>query len=209
MFGKRFGLWWGGSLVMGVGLMLLPIAQPRAVSAQGQASEAVLNQSLPQRFTAFAANLSNVQAGPVAQTVEIVINHWSTDATRDRLLTVLKEKGEQALLSELQKMPKVGYIRTPNSLAYDLRFARQAPYGDGGRRIFIATDRYVNFWELANNTPSRDYPFTLIEMHLNNQNQGEGKLSIATKVTADGNQIVLEDYANQPVMLKDVKEEKK
>lgn len=209
MSGKRFGLWWGGSLVMGVGVMLLPMTQPRVVSAQAQASQAALNQSLPQRFTAFAANLSNVQAGPAAQTVEIAITRWSTDAQRDRLLTVLKEKGEDALLSELQKMPKVGYIRTPTSLGYDLRFARQTPYGDGGRRIFIATDRYINYWEVTNNTRSKDYPFTLIEMRLDNHNQGEGKLSIATKVTADDNQIVLEDYANQPVMLKNIKEENK
>lgn len=206
MLGKGFGLWWGGSLVMGVGLMLLPMTQPRQASAQG--SQAVLNQSLPQRFTAFAANLSNVKAGPAAQTVQIEITRWSTSAQRDRLLTVLKEKGEQALLSELQKMPKVGYIRNPTSLGYDLRFAWQTPYGDGGRRIFIATDRYISFWEAANNTRSMEYPFTLIEMRLDNHNQGEGKLSIATKVMADGDQIVLEDYANQPVMLKNVKEEK-
>jgi hypothetical protein len=189
---------------LGLGLMLLPLAQPRQASAQG----ATLNQSLPQRFTAFAANLSNVQAGPAAQTVEIQITRWSTDAERDRLLTALKEKGEKALLSELQKMSKVGTIRTPNSLGYELRFARQHPYGDGGRRIFIATDRYINYWEVTNNTRSMDYPFTLIEMRLDNHNQGEGKLSLATKVMADEDQIVLEDYANQPVMLKNVKEEK-
>ncbi len=204
MSGKRFGWWWGSSLAMGVVLLALPLARAPRVSAQGN----VLNQSLPQRFTAFAANLSNVSVGPAAQTVEIQINHWSPDADRDRLLTTLKEKGEDALLSELQTLPKVGYIRTPNSLGYDLKFARQHPFGDGGRRIFIATDRYINYWEVANQTRSMQYPFTLIEMRLDNHNQGEGKLSIATKVMEDGNQIVLEDYANQPVMLKDVKEEK-
>jgi hypothetical protein len=200
---KRFGLWWGGSLVMGLGLLLLPFAHSHRASAQG-----ALDQSLPQRFIAFAANLSNIQMGPRAQTIQIEITRWSTDGERDRLLTVLKEKGEKALLSELQKMPKVGSFRTPNSLAYDLHFARQHPFGDGGRRIFIATDRYVNFWEVANQARTLEYPFTLIEMRLDNHGEGEGKLSVATKVTQEEDQLVLENYASQPVMLKQVKQEK-
>ncbi len=105
------------------------------------------------------------------------------------------------------ELPKVGYFRTPNSLGYDLRYARQHPWGDGGRRIFIATDRYINFWEAANQTRSMQYPFTLIEMRLDNHNHGEGKLSVATKVIIEGNQLVLENYASQPVLLKDIKEE--
>lgn len=220
MSGARFGWWWGVSLVMGIGLLALPLARP-SVAAPGQASsgqqsasgqtasaQAALDTSLPQRFTALAANLSNIDVGPAAQTIQIEISRWSTDAERDRLLTVLKEKGDRALLSELQKMPKVGYFRTPSSLGYDLRFARQRPFGDGGRQIFIATDRYINYWEIANQSRSLEYPFTLIEMRLNNEGAGEGKLTVATKVTGDGDELVLENYATQPVMLKGVKQEK-
>jgi hypothetical protein len=170
----------------------------------------VLDQKLPQRFTAFAANLNSTRIGAAAQTlqIEIEITRWSTDGERDRLLTTLKEKGENALLNELQKLPKVGYFRTPDSLSYDLHFARETPWGDGGRRIFIATDRYISFWEAVNQTRSMQYPFTLIEMHLNNQGRGEGKMSVATKVIAEGNQLVLENWDIQPVMLKDIREEK-
>lgn len=203
MPGGRIGGWWWGWVAVALGLLWLPLAGPRTAGAQ-----APLEQSLPQRFTAVAANLSNIRIGPTVQTIQIVITRWSTDGEVDRLLTTLKERGEKALLGELQKMPKVGSFRTPNSLAYDLRFARQMPWGDGGRRIFIATDRYINFWELANQSRTLEYPFTLIEMRLDHQGKGEGKLSVATKVMADGDQLVLEDYANQPVMLTKVTQEK-
>lgn len=203
MNGRRFNWWWVSSFVMAVCLLALPLARPRDAAAQG-----VLDQSLPQRFIAFAANLSNVSTGSAAQTIQIEITRWSTDGERDRLLTILKEKGESALLSGLQKLPKVGNFRTPNSLGYDLHFARQHPWGDGGRRIFIATDRYINFWEVANQTRSTQYPFTFIEMRLDNHGHGEGKLSIAMKVTEENNQLVLENYANQPVMLTAIKQEK-
>lgn len=203
MNGRRFNWWWVASFVTAVCLLAFPLAQPRDVAAQG-----ALDQSLPQRFMAFAVNLSDVGTGSAAQTIQIEITRWSTDAERDRLLAILKEKGESALLSGLQKLPKVGNFRTPDSLAYDLHFARQHPGADGGRRIFIATDRYIQFWEAANHTRSMQYPFTFIEMRLDNHGQGEGKLSIAVKVTEEDNQLVLENYASQPVMLTSIKPEK-
>jgi len=199
--------WWGGSLVLAIGLLALPLAS--SGEAEGQATQqAALDDSLPQRFTALAANLSNINVGPVAQTIQVEITRWSTDGERDRLLNVLKEKGPRALLSELQDMPRFGYFRTPTSLGYDLRFARQRPWGDGGREIFIATDRYINFWEVANQTRSLDYPFTLIQMQLDKEGNGEGKLSVATKIIGDGHELVLENFATQPVMLKGIKREK-
>jgi hypothetical protein len=59
-----------------------------------------------------------------ADRVEIVVNRWSTAAERDRLLTVLFEQGSEKLLDALMDMAGVGYIRTPNSIGYDLHFAQ-------------------------------------------------------------------------------------
>jgi len=177
-----------------------------ATSAIGRAQTA----GTPERFTALAVNMSNVgRTG--AQTVEIVVNRWSTDAERDRLLAVLLERGPEKLLETLQDMPRVGYFRTPTSLGYDLHYARRMPLPDGGERIVLVTDRRIGFWEAANQARSVDYPFTLIELHINRDGEGEGKLSFATKITADKENkiVVLEDYANQPVLLTSVKREKR
>jgi hypothetical protein len=163
----------------------------------------------PERFTALAVNMSNVGA-PGAQTVEIVVNRWSTDAERDRLMIALREKGPDKLLETLQKMPRVGYFRTPNSIGYDLHYARRHPLPDGGERVVIATDRRISFWEASNQPRSIDYPFTLIELHINANGEGEGKMSLATKITVDPENkvVVLENYASQPILLNAVKREK-
>ena len=178
--------------------------------AAGAALTAAQTSGTPERFTAMAVNMSNVgRTG--ATTVEIVVNRWSTDAERDRLLSTLLEKGPEKLLDTLQDMPRVGYFRTPNSIGYDLHYARRNPLPDGGERVVLVTDRRIGFWEAANQPRSIDYPFTLIELHINADGEGEGKMSVATKITAgkESKTVTLEDYANQPVLLQSVKRERK
>jgi len=161
-----------------------------------------------ERYVATAISIGT--PGPAgAGTVEIGIERWSTDAERDRLMAVLLEKGPDKLLDELQKLPRVGYIRTPNSIGYDLHYARKAPGEDGGEHVVLATDRYITFWEAANRPRTIDYPFTLIELHIGADGKGEGKMSIATRIMHDKkkNEIVLENYQSQPVLLTEVRKE--
>jgi len=142
-----------------------------------------------------------------AGVVEMVVERYSTDAECDRLLKALIEKGPEKLLDTLQSLPRVGCIRTPNSNGYDLHYAREAPLPEGGERVVLATDRDISFWEAANRPRTVDYPFTLIELRLSRDGEGEGKMSIATKITLDKgqNQIELENYGTQPVLLTNVR----
>ena len=149
-------------------------------------------------------------AGLSTSTIELVVNRWSTEAERNRLLTTLLEKGADKLLDALQDMPKVGYIRNPTGLGWDLHYAQNRPLPDGGEQVVIATDRPLGFVETANQLRTLDYPVTVIELRLNRDGEGEGKLSVATKIVADKDNglIVLENYGTQPVMLTNVKREK-
>lgn len=162
-----------------------------------------------ERYVALAVNLGGTPGPTGAGTVEITIDNWSTDAQRDQLMKTLIDKGPEKLLDTLQKMPRVGSIRTPNSIGYDLHYARKNPLDEGGDQIVLATDRYIGFWEASNRPRTVDYPFTLIEMRVGKDGVGEGKLSLFTKITYDKkkSQIVLEDYGSQPVLLTQVRRE--
>jgi hypothetical protein len=91
------------------------------------------------------------------------------------------------LLQALQNLEPVGHIRTPQSIGYDLRYANRAPAEDGGVRVFIATDRPIGFGEAANRPRLIQYPFTYIELRLDKNGKGEGKLSLATRVLPSSN----------------------
>lgn len=160
-------------------------------------------------FTATAVNMSGVgRAG--AGVVEIAIERWSTDGERDRLVNVLKEKGSGALLSALQKMPRVGYIRTPGRIGWDLHFARSIKT-DEGRQVVIATDRPMSFWEASRRPRSADYDFTMIDIRFDADGKGTGKLAVAAKVNYnDKTQTVeIENFGIEPVRLTEVHSSKK
>jgi hypothetical protein len=156
-------------------------------------------EDTPARFTAAAVDMNRGAAG----TLEFVVNRWSSDADRDRLMQVMFDKGPEKLLDALQDMPRMGYIRRPGSIGWDIRFARHMAAPDGGERIILVTDRRMGFREIAHRHRTFDYPFTVIEMQLQKNGEGEGKVSVATRIIADkANKVVtLENYDIQPVLL--------
>jgi hypothetical protein len=160
----------------------------------------------PERYSAAAININNGRAG----NIDITVNRWSTDKQRDALMAVAMQKGPERLLDALQDMPVMGHFGAPGSLSWDIHFARKMPLPDGGERVVLITDRRIGFWEAANQPRSIDYPFTFIDIRLNRDGEGEGKMSLATKVIYDkkDNMISLENFQTSPVLLNNIKREK-
>jgi len=160
-----------------------------------------------ERYTALAVNMGSAPVRWKDLTVEMVVERWSTDAERDKLLGVAFNKGSDTLLDTLQHMPKVGYIKTPDSIGYDLHFAQKSPGEDGGEHVTLATDRPIGFWEATNRPRTIEYPFTVVELRIRPDGQGEGKMSLFAKIIPDKRKktIVLENYGTGPVVLQAVK----
>ena len=177
------------------------------LSVSGRTAELPQESGGKESFTAVAITNNNLGSG--TDTVLIDVTRWSPDAERSRLVGLLKEKGQEALLRELQDNPSAGSIRTPASLAYDLRYAQQAPAEDGGREILLLTDRPIGFWEARDRPRSIDYPFTVIQMRIDGDGKGTGTISYATRIAATGNIIVLEDFASSPIQLTQIQIQKR
>jgi hypothetical protein len=164
-----------------------------------------------ERFTFVAANGS--KTGPSGEgRMQIVINQWSPDAERDRLLSVLKEGGSDKLAEAFRVGPFAGYINLPGNLQYTIRFAYRMSRADGGEDVILATDYPVHLWwdPALGAAPTSFAHGTVIQLQLNRDGRGEGKLSVGTKLSAtkDGKLFALEDYAKQPVVLTDVRRER-
>jgi hypothetical protein len=76
--------------------------------------------------------------------------------------------------------------------------------------VVLITDRRISIWEATNLPRSIDYPFTFIDIRLNRDGEGQGKMSLATKVIYDkkDNMLSLENFQTSPVLLTNIKREK-
>ncbi len=166
-------------------------------------------------ITAFAVNMSNIATGS-SEVVQINIDSWSSADERKHLIETVIEKNADALLKELQKTPVHGRFSIPGlrgpdphqlRLGNPLHYTWQTELPDGGRKIVIATDRYIGFAEARNQPRTVDYPFTLFEIRVDKNGEGQGKMAVATKINFDKkkNQIELENYSSEPVRLNNVK----
>ncbi|HVL68269.1 MAG TPA: hypothetical protein VM364_13485 [Vicinamibacterales bacterium] len=157
-----------------------------------------------EEFTAIAANISNVGAAGLVP-VTIHVSRWTPEEEHARLFDILRESGQEAFLKALLQQKPVGWIATPTSLRYDFFYARQDQRDGGGRRIMLITDRPMNFSERVNAEPSREYPFTVVELHLDRQNRGEGTLSQLVQLRLLGDILGVENLASAPMRLNQVR----
>jgi hypothetical protein len=176
---------------------------------------------VPFTMRAFAVNMTNVNVPRGnAGVMQIRITGWSPAATRGRLISTFLDKGQDALLSAMQKEKSVGRMSMPNwqgpdpqnyRLGWDIRYAAHEPLPEGGERIVIATDRQMSMWEVRERPRSFDYPFTLIEIRMPKEGKGEGRAFGATQIKFDKkkNQIVLEQYSAGEIRLNEIEIDKK
>lgn len=201
--------------VLGAALILaIPLAAqqttPQATGTAGTPTENPTKED-PLRFSAFNVSMDTGMAG----VTEITIERWTTGAERTALLELVEtaklgEGGQRKLLDALQKVkPRTGFIRTPNSMGWDLRYAVENKMDDGTRQIVVVTDKPVTFGAAASGSEAMDYPFTLIEMRMKPTEKGEGKMLSATSISVKNGRMELENYGNEPVKLTSITESEK
>lgn len=61
------------------------------------------------------------------------------------------------------------------AFAVDISNTAQHQEAEGGRMIFLMTDRPIRMWEAMNRPRTIDYPFTLIQLQVDKDGNGVGK----------------------------------
>jgi hypothetical protein len=183
------------------------------------ASAAAQEESEPfrERFTARAVAMgtSNPPLLPpgTTATIDINITRWTTDDERQHLFEVLTKKGQRALVREMRRQPETGWFRvvssgprTPGASSMPserLRYARQIPLENGGRRIILGVDRPITMSEAVNQPRWRNFDVTVFFIDLDAENVGEGQLAIGVRLTVEEetNTLKIQNFATEPVRL--------
>jgi hypothetical protein len=160
-------------------------------------------QNPPLRFSALMVDFNPDRAATTV--VDIRIERWSTDAEQSTVMTTLAEKGNDELLKVVTKLPRLGLIRPMDALGWDLRYARETRGEDGGREIFIVTDRWISFLERYTSSRSVQYPFTVIQLRMKPNGEGEGTLWLATRLAIARQLLVIDSFEVTDIKLTNVK----
>jgi hypothetical protein len=172
--------------------LIATVLVPAVISAQDTEEE---------RFRAIAVVMGNVATGRNSN-IDIVITRWTTPEEREALLTVLMTEDQNKFREALTKQEMTGWMRLPNTLRQEFRYCWvRSQRDDGSREIIIATDRIIPFVEAWNQPRSFDYDITLIEMELDENNEGSGIAAVGIKFKVDGNNLTIENFGTQPVNL--------
>jgi hypothetical protein len=150
---------------------------------------------------AIATSTGGPLSNAVLTPVDIVFERFSSEEDQKRLLEALK-LGQDPALQVLRKFKRVGFMSTPGNLGLEFFFVSSTPGVEGGRRVFAVTDRPIGFYETVNQPKSYRYPFTLIEMQLDANNEGTGKLYEAVQLVWLGKAgLLAENYAGPAIDL--------
>ena len=193
--------------MLGVAICLLVGPHPGAALRNGPL----------QRFSARALSVADGKDhGPI----DILVDHWSTDAERDALQHTFIDHGAEKLLPVLHGLhERAGVVLLPGvqSLGERVRqptpknllFARDRVTKAGRQLIFIA-DQHVGFGEPAIYARGELQEFNLLDIRIGPDGKGVGKVAGADKVTYNkqSKMFEVEDYGKAPARIVDVHVEK-
>jgi hypothetical protein len=170
---------------------------PRACDAQARSTKEVYSGTV-------------VGMGPggnmVSRGFTLTIDGYTSDADARRFAQILKSKGGDGLLKAIGK-EKRGTFVLDGQIGHDINTVR-VHQKSTGRSYTIVFERWLSFFELRHGTRSEDYPFTYIELFVDETRGMGGTLIAAAKIRFNKqNAIEIENFGIYPAQLLGVRRE--
>ena len=196
-----------------VAVLVVLVGTTAMVSAQGARTG---DRPVPETFTATTTNME-----PAGESLRFSVLRWSSEEDRHEVLSILtseetqNEEAESAEPQALQELPSVGHLWLGSSgVGYSLKYAYRLATPDGGERITFITGRSLGSfarepWRAVDEPNPPVTGYTVIELRLDADGNGEGKMSLAADVVFDteAGTVALDSYETTPVLLEAVTRE--
>jgi hypothetical protein len=162
---------------------------------------------VPEQFSATAFGTSGPTSGKSVG-VNIYINSYTTDIEVTNYLSILKSQGQDGLEKAFDKTKERGRLAVVGTTGNDISFIRSRN-AETKRIIRMASNRMMSFAELYNSPRSRDYKFTIVELRLDADGNGEGNIFYAVKLKFNKKgELEIEHYGQSPIRLANVRKQK-
>ncbi|HKS27694.1 MAG TPA: hypothetical protein VJS44_07735 [Pyrinomonadaceae bacterium] len=135
------------------------------------------------------------------------ITGTTPDADVTRYVELLAARGQDAIMEQARNQ-RLGKFSISGQLGRDVNFVRIHPTENGGRRIVVIFERWLNTFELRYGTRSADYPFSYAEIYVDSQGRGEGTFIPAARIRFDDddNRVEVVNFGIYPARLMGVRQ---
>ncbi len=158
------------------------------------------SESGTERITGTFVSMSGRTSGRTRQ-FTVTINRYTPPGQVRELNDALANGGQDQLLKAMSKMD-AGRIQIGTGVGVRANAVIVDPWGEGGRRITVLYERWLQIAELRYGTRSQDYPIGYAEIYLDRNGKGEGTLIPAARVRLKGgNTWEVEDFGTFPARL--------
>jgi hypothetical protein len=146
--------------------------------------------------------------GTVTDFFTLTIDNYTPDDEVLAFTNTLKDDGQDGLWRKLDKQRR-GTIQIGNNLSRDIN-AVWVTQTEDGRKISALAERWLGFAELRRGARSLDYPFTYIELWVEDDGDVEGSLFPAARVRSKGDRTLeIENFGIYPARLTNLKQTRK
>ena len=175
-------------------ILLLVLCGMAVVAAPSQ------SETGRERITGTFVSMSGRTSGRTRQ-FTVTINRYTPPNEVRELNDALASGGQDQLLKAMSKMD-AGRVQIGTGVGVRANAVIVDPWSEGGRKITVLYERWLQFFELRYGTRSQDYPIGYAEIYLDRNNRGEGTLIPAARVRLKGgNTWEVEDFGVFPARL--------
>jgi hypothetical protein len=189
-------------LLLSIFCVALAVITPRSASAQARTARKPGKE-------VYRGNITYI-GGPrtITDFFTLTIDSYTPESDIRRFTEMLRNDGRGDFWDALGR-EKRGSIQVGSNLALDLK-AVWVTQTEEGRKISALAERWMRFGELRRGGRSVDYPFTYIELWVEEDGDVEGTLFPAARVRAKGgNNIEIENFGTYPARLINIKQRRK
>jgi hypothetical protein len=144
--------------------------------------------------------------GGVTRSFTLTLNGRTADRAAERAVAILAEGGQDRLLSEIRDN-NLGRFSIAGQVGRQVNFVVEEKLSDGGRKITILFERWLNLYEVRYGSRSTDYPLSYVELIIDRNGHGQGTFIPAARVRFNKkNEVEVENFGIYPARLSGVRE---
>jgi hypothetical protein len=178
-------------------LVLAAAAGTAIAAGTASAAASAAASAHPDQFT---GSLVNTVAGArFSQPFILSVDHYTGDAEVQHLTGLLAEKGPYSLRDELWKH-SAGYLRIGGRLGVPVAAVLSQDTATG-RKLTVVLNRPLSAFEVQYYARSSMYPFSVLELDLDQNGAGQGTLIGAARMRMRGNTLEIQSLGVQPLRL--------